>query len=977
MSYFSDAYNLVRYPKSAEDKEGLRKSQLGAIHAVSAHFTLEHQPAVVVLPTGSGKTAVLMLTPYVLQAQRALIISPSRFVREQIAQDYGSLGTLKKMGAVPENAQPPRILENKNRIVSPEMWEACRQYDVIVSTPNSASPGYKSIPVPPDDLFDVVLVDEAHHSAAETWNALIEAFPSARYTLFTATPFRSDGKEIKGKYIFTYPIQRAFEDGVYGEMDFSAVRLNPGDNNDEAIARATEARFREDRAAKLKHIVMVRADTRDRANNLADIYDRNTALRLEVVHSGKGVRAVEKVIRKLRSEELDGVICVNMLGEGFDLPNLKIAALHSPHRSLAVTLQFFGRFARVNGEKLGRATFLAVPKEINSGLDEIFVESPAWNKKIMNIGQDRIAQELAVRDSLRDYEEMQGDAEATLGDLSLYSFNLLNHVKIYQVHGSINFDATEGFDGLETVRTWRSQRQSSLVLLMRERVRPKWSAVNGLEKIEHYLFVLYFDEETKLLFICASEGVRDESIYKDLTKIFVEGYAQALSLGKINRVLRGLADLELFNVGMRNRSVGTVAESYRQMAGAAVHNSIDSSDGALYHRGHIFGKGNTPGGATTIGLSSLSKVWRLDRTKIPQLIAWCQNLAGEIANPAPFLTGTELDHLDAGRDITELPNEVVIAIDWQDNFYKHPPLVRSPNTSAGDKGESILSYDLKVDFELSTPDAVVFSMIGPDVLTRLQFTLAPHPTLAYLNNAEPRLTIDRGFRKIELIDYLTDNPLRFHMADGSVFEGNQIFDAPQDYMPYDKDLMREVDFSSLNVNIEKEYGDCTPHRSIHEWLQHDLVNSDTDVVFYDHRSGECADFLAVRTGSDGTPTLSLYHCKRSGGPNPGDRMNDFYEVCGQATKSVQWRSKTRLIRQVKDRLKSGSLFHKGTIASFIDLVEPINRSELPLQIFIVQPGVSKKGMSERQASLLATTSIGLVAAGCEKLRVIGSMKKSG
>lgn len=977
MSYFSDAYNLVSYPLGSEDREGLRKSQLGAIHAVSAHFTLEHQPAVVVLPTGSGKTAVLMLTPYVLQAQRALIISPSRFVREQIVQDYSTLRTLKKMGALPEGAQPPSILENKNKIISAEMWEACRLYDVVVSTPNSASPGYKSIPAPPNDLFDVVLVDEAHHSAAETWNALIEAFPTARYALFTATPFRSDGKEIKGKYIFTYPIQRAFEDGVYGEMDFSAVQLNSGDNSDEMIARATDSRFHEDRAANLGHVVMVRADTRDRANNLAEIYARNTALRLEVVHSGKGIRAVEKVIRQLRSGELDGVICVNMLGEGFDLPNLKIAALHSPHRSLAVTLQFFGRFARVNGERLGRATFLAVPGEIKVGFDEIFVESPAWGKKIMNIGQDRISQELAVRDSLRDYEEIQGDANATVGDLSLYSFNLLNHVKIYQVHGDVNLDITEGLGGLETVRTWRSQRQSSLVLLMRERVHPKWSAVNGLEKIEHYLFVLYFDEETELLFICASEGIRDESIYKDLAKTFVEGYAQALSLGKINRVLRGLVNLELFNIGMRNRSVGTVAESYRQMAGAAVHNSIDSSDGALYHRGHIFGKGDTPEGATTIGLSSLSKVWRLDRTKIPQLVAWCKNLASEIANPAPFLTGTELDHLDAGRDITELPNEIVIAIDWQDDFYKHPPLVRSPNTAAADKGKSILNYDLKVNFELSTPHAVVFFIIGSDVMTRLQFTLAPHPKLEYLNDAEPRLIIDRGFRKIDLIDYLMDNPLRFHMADGSVFEGNQIFDAPQDYLPYDVELMREVDFLSLNVNIEKEYGDCTPHISIHEWLQHDLVNSDTEVVFYDHRSGECADFLTVRVGADGSPTLSLYHCKRSGGPNPGDRMNDFYEVCGQATKSVQWRSKKRLIRQVEDRLKSGSIFYKGTMESFLDLVEPINRSELPLEIFIVQPGVSKNGTSERQASLLSSTSIGLVAAGCEKLRVISSMRKSG
>ena len=49
------------------------------------------------------------------------------------------------------------------------------------------------------------------------------------------------------------------------------------------------------------------------------------------------------------------IVCVDMLGEGFDLPALKVAAIHDPHKSLAVTLQFVGRFARVGGEELGNA----------------------------------------------------------------------------------------------------------------------------------------------------------------------------------------------------------------------------------------------------------------------------------------------------------------------------------------------------------------------------------------------------------------------------------------------------------------------------------------------------------------------------------------------------------------------------------------------------------------------------------------------
>ena len=60
---------------------------------------------------------------------------------------------------------------------------------------------------------------------------------------------------------------------------------------------------------------------------------------------------------------------MNMLGEGFDQPSLKIAALHAPHASLGITLQFIGRFARVGNETLGAAQFFAVPAEIEGEME--------------------------------------------------------------------------------------------------------------------------------------------------------------------------------------------------------------------------------------------------------------------------------------------------------------------------------------------------------------------------------------------------------------------------------------------------------------------------------------------------------------------------------------------------------------------------------------------------------------------------------
>jgi superfamily II DNA or RNA helicase len=99
---------------------------------------------------------------------------------------------------------------------------------------------------------------------------------------------------------------------------------------------------------------MVRTDSQARAKELLETYGKATGLRLRLVMSEHSIGHVKRIIRDLRSGDLDGIVCVNMLGEGFDLPNLKIAAIHTPHKSLAVTLQFIGRFARTSDSRSAR-----------------------------------------------------------------------------------------------------------------------------------------------------------------------------------------------------------------------------------------------------------------------------------------------------------------------------------------------------------------------------------------------------------------------------------------------------------------------------------------------------------------------------------------------------------------------------------------------------------------------------------------------
>ncbi|MFP3442193.1 helicase C-terminal domain-containing protein, partial [Pantoea sp. SIMBA_133] len=84
--------------------------------------------------------------------------------------------------------------------------------------------------------------------------------------------------------------------------------------------------------------------SKPKAEALLSVYEAIAAdLNPVVVHSTYGKPEIRRRLEGLLSRESKIVICVDMLGEGYDLPNLKVAALHDHHKSLAVTLQFIGR----------------------------------------------------------------------------------------------------------------------------------------------------------------------------------------------------------------------------------------------------------------------------------------------------------------------------------------------------------------------------------------------------------------------------------------------------------------------------------------------------------------------------------------------------------------------------------------------------------------------------------------------------------
>jgi len=109
MCYFWEQQkHLNLQVKEEEHKQGLRECQIGAFWATCAHFTASNSPALIVMPTGSGKTAVIMLLAFGLRASRVLVITPAVILRDQTAKKFKSLDDLIREGVLPKTSKKPK-----------------------------------------------------------------------------------------------------------------------------------------------------------------------------------------------------------------------------------------------------------------------------------------------------------------------------------------------------------------------------------------------------------------------------------------------------------------------------------------------------------------------------------------------------------------------------------------------------------------------------------------------------------------------------------------------------------------------------------------------------------------------------------------------------------------------------------------------------------------------------------------------------
>ena len=951
---------------------GLRPPQIGALHALAAHWTLGERSAMVVMPTGTGKTEVMLAHMVMTRPKRLLVLVPSDALRTQTRDKFHSLGILHKFSIVDTEARRPvtAILTKgfkKETDFSPIMGA-----NVVVSTvamlDGISDPLRKSFL----NQFDAVYFDEAHHLRATSWERIYKQLDQQRIVAFTATPYREDGKRIPLQIVYNFPLKLAQEQKYFREIDFLEVDMVDRDEADHEIARLAVERLRADEMAGYKHIILARAESREVAKRIYNqIYKARYAdLNPELIFTG--IRNKREIVRNIVAGKHRIVVCVDMFGEGFDMPTLKIAAMHDVHRSLAITLQFTGRFTR-DATNAGKATLVANVAEsrVSEAIEELYAEDPDWNQLIPKLSSKAVQTQLDFADFLKRHPYGYGEGEKGLFDLNVIrpkTSTVIYHAPSFNWQKFKVAFKNKKRTGLHLY--WPSTDSNSLVFVTCTKVTIDWARVHETQDLVWDLYILAYDPATKLLFIHSSQK---GTVHSELARAVTDGEARIVDGETPFKILHGINRLVLYSVGL----YGKGRLRFRMLTGLDIADAISAATQSASTKSNIFGAGFVGGRRVTIGASAKGRIWSMSSSSIPDWLEWCKKIGSKIKDPT-LRSNALLNHTLVPTPLTASPTGDILAVlppeSWLDGTDAVSQLeIGGARYDPWDAAFSAPSRNAeqKVEFSLvlDGQPLLVFRMAwGPE---ESQFALEQ------VAGPDGSLRIEGNTQKLAY--YLREFPPVLLMIDGSEVRGGRHLKSPSSQpFTYPCESILTPDWGKTPIKLESKWkGGTQRPLSVQGTIIEHCVKASNLVVFDDDDQGEAADIIEILE-SDSTILIRLYHCKYSGGDEPGVRVKDLYEVCGQSVRSARLtQNPEKLIRHLEQRNKHRlngrpTRFEKGDSRILASIRRRMRKLETRFEFVVVQPGLSKAALPAAEANILGAADVFLRETTGTGLKVIGS-----
>lgn len=324
----------------------LRPYQQQAKDAIFSEWENGIKKTLLVLPTGCGKTIVFakVAEECVKGGSRVLILAHRGELLDQAAD---KIGKSTGLGCATEKAEQT-CLGSWFRIVVGSVQSIMRE---------------KRLNQFPNDYFNTIIIDEAHHCISDSYQKVLRHFPDAEVLGVTATPDRGDMQNLGTVFeslAYEYTLPKAIKEGYLSpikavtiplKIDMSAVGVQAGDFKSGDIATALDpylesiAEEMEKYCSNKKTVVFL--PLVKTSQKFRDILNNHGFKAAEVNGDSKDRAEILEAFDK----DQYNVLCNSMLlTEGWDCPSVDCIVVLRPTKVRSLYCQMVGRGTRLSPE---------------------------------------------------------------------------------------------------------------------------------------------------------------------------------------------------------------------------------------------------------------------------------------------------------------------------------------------------------------------------------------------------------------------------------------------------------------------------------------------------------------------------------------------------------------------------------------------------------------------------------------------------
>jgi len=325
----------------------LRPYQQQAVHDLRAAFRAGHRAVLFVLPTGGGKTVVFshIAQQTAGRGNRIAVLVHRVELLEQASRSLDALGV--RHGLIASG--------RSMNLAAP----------VQVASVGTLARRLAQLPA---EFFQLLVIDEAHHSNAGQWSRIIGHFGGAHLLGVTATPVRSDGRGLGEFYsalvlgpsaawltahgflaparVFAPPIGFSTQ-GLRRRMGDYDLRQAASALGGARILGDAVSHYRQHLAGQS---AIAFCCSVAHAEAVAAAFN-SQGIAAASIDGSLDARTRRQLLEQLGSGELQMLSSCSLIGEGVDVPSVGGCILLRPTQSEALHLQMIGRCLRPQAGK--------------------------------------------------------------------------------------------------------------------------------------------------------------------------------------------------------------------------------------------------------------------------------------------------------------------------------------------------------------------------------------------------------------------------------------------------------------------------------------------------------------------------------------------------------------------------------------------------------------------------------------------------